>query len=522
MLDVELNLRNYRCFGDEPARIRIGDGFTALTGVNNSGKSSLLRALYEIRQLFGVLQYNEEQIAKDATVKKFYGGDPLGFWQPNLISGERLFRAGADKPAFIELTVYDSVDGPFLSREAEQLVVQITYDRGGVSTIALRTEKGVKFDGALATDGLNLKPLVSAMAELSQTMYIGPFRNAIHVGGQGNYYDITTGQEFVKTFAQFKSGPDPASNEAVAELIDELRRIFGFERLDINPTPEKDALQLTVDGRSYRLAEQGAGLAHFIVVLVNVFVRKPSLLLIDEPELNLHASLQLDFLTTLSRYTKHGVVFATHSLGLARTAADRIYTVTKPSGGTSHVRAYDADRELVTLLGQLSFDRRPELGFSKVLLVEGTTEVRAIMQLLRLYGKEHDVVLLPLHGDALIQPKAEHELMELLRIGGDVHYLIDSERAAPNKPLSSNRQGFVDLCKRLNISGHVLARRALENYFTDDAVRRVFGESVTALKAYEKKGSRQGWPKTQNWRIATEMRREDLDATDLGVFLESL
>ena len=52
MIDVELRLRNYRCFGDEPVRIRIKDGFTALVGTNNSGKSSLRRILYELRQLF--------------------------------------------------------------------------------------------------------------------------------------------------------------------------------------------------------------------------------------------------------------------------------------------------------------------------------------------------------------------------------------------------------------------------------------------------------------------------------------
>ncbi len=140
-------------------------------------------------------------------------------------------------------------------------------------------------------------------------------------------------------------------------MLQELKRIFGFQDLDINAAEEYKVLQLMVDGRSYRLAEQGAGLAHFIVVLSNVLISRPSLLLIDEPELNLHAALQLDFLQTLARYTEFGVVFATHSLGLARTAADRIYSVAKPMGGTSTVHPYDEDRELVTLLGQLSFER---------------------------------------------------------------------------------------------------------------------------------------------------------------------
>ena len=42
---IELTLKNYRCFPDiSPARIVIEDGkWTAFVGVNNSGKSSLLR-----------------------------------------------------------------------------------------------------------------------------------------------------------------------------------------------------------------------------------------------------------------------------------------------------------------------------------------------------------------------------------------------------------------------------------------------------------------------------------------------
>jgi hypothetical protein len=169
-------------------------------------------------------------------------------------------------------------------------------------------------------------------------------------------------------------------------------------------------------------------------------------------------------------------------------------------------------------LGQLSFDRRPDLGFSKVLLVEGKSELRTLAQFLRFYSKEHEILLLPLHGDEMIRGDVQNELSELLRIGGDVHYLIDSERSTAGESLMKNRQDFVDLCAELGIDGHVLERRALENYLTDAAVKRAFGNSVSALDPYEKKG----WPKVNNWRIALEMSKADLDATDLGQFLGRL
>lgn len=520
MLDIEVSIRNYRCFGDEPARIRIADGFTALVGTNNSGKSSLLRLPFELRSLFsglGILPNPEwEQLRRGATLS--------GVWSPVVGPGERYLRTGANRHMDLELVVRDGPKGAF-TIDDQQVVFGLTHDQQGETSTRLMTESGVVIAGpgqSSSASSDQFEAFTDAMQELAGAMYVGPFRNAINVGANEQYYDIQTGDAFIRTFAEHKSGPNPLFNEAIYEMLQELRRIFGFESLDINATADYKVLQLTVDGRSYRLAEQGAGLAHFIVVLVNVLVRRPSLLLVDEPELNLHAALQLDFLQTLARYTRYGVVFATHSLGLARTAADRIYSLAKPVGGTSTMRPYEADRELVTLLGQLSFDRRPDLGFSKALLVEGKTELRALMQFLRLYGKEHEVLMLPLHGDDMIRGDVGQELSELLRIGGNVKYLIDSERTTEDGMLRPNRQGFVNLCAKLGIDGLVLERRALENYFTEAAVKRAFGDASIALAPFEKKGTGQNWPKSNNWRAAAEMTKADLEGTDLGRFLEKL
>jgi ABC-type cobalamin/Fe3+-siderophores transport system ATPase subunit len=355
------------------------------------------------------------------------------------------------------------------------------------------------------------------MQELTNTLYVGPFRNAIG-SAQSSYYDIQTGSAFIQTFNTYKAGDNADQNEAVFQLLQEIRRIFGFDALDLNAGANGQSLQMTLDGRSYRLSEQGAGLSHFIVVLVNVLVRRPTFLLIDEPELNLHSALQLDFLSTLAGYTTRGVMFATHSLGLARTGADHIYALIRPNGGWSQVSKYEESRDLVTLLGQLSFERRPDLGFDRVLMVEGKSDLRAVSRLLRLYDKEHEVLLLPLHGGEFIRGDVEQELIDMKRLGGNPKYLIDSEREYEGAALGANRQAFVDLCTGLDITGHVLARRALENYFTEDTVKRVFRGSLHALGPYEKRG----WPKRENWRIADVMRRDDIDGTDLGEFLSTV
>lgn len=45
---------------------------------------------------------------------------------------------------------------------------------------------------------------------------------------------------------------------------------------------------------------------------------------------------------------------------------------------------------------------------------------------------------------------------------------------------------------------------------------------IPPLGAFELIKNRPHWPKTDNWRIAQEMKMEDLAKTDLGGFFDSL
>lgn len=360
---------------------------------------------------------------------------------------------------------------------------------------------------------------------LSRTLYIGPFRNAINIGTNQSYYDIQVGQAMIQTWRHWKTGGDKRTNEAAFRLTDDIRRIFSFDDLEINPSPDDTTLQVFVNGRSYRLGELGAGLSQFFLVLANVAVHRPSFILIDEPELNLHPSLQVDFLTSLASYASNGVLFATHSIGLARAVGNRVYSVHRRTAGSSEVMPYEQTPRLAAFLGELSFSSYEELGFDRILLVEGPTEVQTIQQFLRLYSLDHKVVLLPLGGASLINGSvmAEQQLEEIKRISPNIAAVIDSERPNSGARAAKNVLEFERLCKKADIPCHILERRAIENYFTTRAVIQVKGEAYRALGPYEKLGDvAPHWTKSSNWQIARAMTRDDLDETDLGVFLAGL
>jgi hypothetical protein len=108
-------------------------------------------------------------------------------------------------------------------------------------------------------------------------------------------------------------------------------------------------------------------------------------------------------------------------------------------------------------------------------------------------------------------------------LSDDISLLMDSERTAHDAPLEPMRAGFVAICKKVGLHHHVLERRAIENYFSDEAVKKAFGTHYRALHPYEKlKDISPAWGKSENWRIAREMTIPEVEGTDLGQFLATL
>jgi hypothetical protein len=528
-VDVEISISNYRCFGDAPVRFRLKDGLHSFVGINNSGKSCLLRLFYELRNLFS--QFANANDVKNALNNVQQYGQTPQVKDPSEILHDRNNRDlvigfgmdgtpkdGVPTPRRFEVVIPRGT--PSLWRARINLhagPIQGGLELVGADILTRQTPNGHRVNVCSIAPILELGPI------LSQVLYLGPFRNTVNIGGSGDYYDIQIGQPFITQWRTLKTGYNKRQSEAIYRLMDDIKRIFAFENLDINAADDGQNLQLMIDGRSYKQSEIGSGLIQFVLALANASIKNSSFILIDEPELNLHPSLQVDFLTTLASYAKNGVLFATHNLGLARAVSEKVYSV-RSVDGKREVRDFAGTPGLAEFLGELGFNAYQDLGFNTVLLVEGPTEVTCIQQLLRIFGKEHKVVLLPLSGSSLINPHSEAQLAEIARLSSRVYALIDSERENAAATLSADRQGFAETCTRLDISCKVLDRRATENYLPERAIRAFKrSDKYRALREYEKLADADPcWAKDENWRIARLMAKEDLVATDLGAFIESL
>lgn len=525
---VELTIKNYRCFTDAlPARLTIGRGFTALVGANNSGKSSVLRFFIEHQPLWNALR-------NPATFGQMVDGSrPIPTDVMWVEDQTEIFCDENERPLVLELKWARggnsaSLDSRVLSRCA------FTRDRSGVwrataSAISATGEevRCVGDAGGALTDTsprqrVDVSPLRQFVEMVHDAMYIPPFRNAV-TESTGPYYALSIGSAFVGTWQAWLTGGSKVHNRTLLRVEEDIARIFGYSKLSITATADQKSLHLAVDGKPYKLREQGAGLSQFIVVMGNVATRRPSILLIDEPELNLHPSLQVDFLTTLASYTTDGtLLYATHNVGLARTVGERVYSFRRSPEGVIVSPFENLSGRYAEFAGEMAFSAYREMGFSTILLVEGPSEVKAVQQILRMLRRDHQVVMIQLGGSSMIRSGVQQELNELRRLSDHVVALIDSERLKAGDALDSSRQSFVEECAEVGIKVHATERRSFENYFTDSAVRTIFGNSYRAPNGFEAlEDLPNGWRKADNWRVVGAMTWDEWKNTDVGQFLES-
>lgn len=534
----KLTLRNYRCFDwDNPAVLEFGNGFTAFVGPNNSGKSAALRSIYELRNMFPAAFHcflpntgfrNSSQPLGTSDIAEIANdSDPTRF-QFSIEISDSTRPAHKDQLLAVEMLLQYEVQSQMLTAKRVKTVDtngnfrQLEEAEIKTANSSDQVGRWVNYPDISVVD---YSSLFAFALDLQQSKYFPAFRNAINEGA-GNYYDIPIGTALVGTWDMWKAGNSRLQKLAISRVESEIASLLGFSTLQINADQSGKTLDVIIDGRPQKLHEVGAGVAQLIIVLATALVYKPPYILIDEPELSLHPSLQINFLATLGSYAQKGLLYSTHSISLARSTAQRIYAVKKIRNGASQMHPFaDNTVNFGGWLGELSYSSRIELGCEGILLVEGSTEILCFQEFLRKLGKDHKYVLIQLGGSSLIRGGVTPHLSELSRIidPSKIRVFIDSEKDSADAPLATDRVAFVADCKSIGINVHVSERKATENYFEHNGIRKALGAEYKPLEIFEKlKSSQKPWSKSDNWRIARETEFEDIRGTDLGQFLASL
>lgn len=518
---IRVNLQHYRCFHEnKPSVLTLPvDKIVALTGINNAGKSTALRFFYELKNsLRGLTSSDSSTWISSGS----YEASNSWSFSWNQVYGvndtlELFPNRSATRPIRYEL-----------ESTVAKATVEINYTHAGQTQRSQFTQKNMLARRSSARDSEKLNVVVrdELVSPLEKTLYIGPFRNIVNdPAGGGNYYDLWNGSSFVNQWSEYKAGIDTLAAEQSMKIETVLCDLLGYDSLQIDASSDRKTLLVTVNKRRFNLSELGAGIAQLIICLINVAVKSPSWVLIDEPELHLHPAMQARFVEALALFASHGVVFSTHSIGLARTVADEIYVVTQPSPNASVITPIENVKSFAELLGELSFSQYEAVGFNRILLCEGVTEVRFFHQLLAKFGAQNKVLVVPLGGNAMIDPARQQELAEFNRFGVEVFVVIDSESEAAER-LSPKRTSFIEVCNQLFGDGHAMQTqlRATENYLPEHAIQAATrSNKYRALQPYEDFNTlNPRWSKNENWKIAEATSKADWEETDIGQMLSRL
>jgi ABC-type cobalamin/Fe3+-siderophores transport system ATPase subunit len=508
---IDVTLTHYRCFHDTaPVAFSLEPGKTiALVGMNNAGKSALMRFFYEFKN----------SLANSMQGGWTMPGGSTNLYQSNPRDSGVLHRYGIKDV----LDLYPNRDASkpirfsigFLNSTYESQVTWIV-ERGSHELVTYCNEIEVQ---RLAFNDV--------LIQLQNTIYFGAHRNLVNQeAGGGAYFDLSVGNAFTNEWDRLKNGVDAGHALAALKAERLIAELLGWPSLSINASADKSQILLVIDGQKRSaVSELGAGISELVLCIVTAAIKKPSWILIDEPESHLHPALQVKFVEALSSLASHGVMFTTHSIGLARTCADSILVVEQDKAGRSTLRPFESVTNFSQLMGELSFSQFHELGFNKLLLCEGVTEVKTLRQILRHWKLDASVMLVPLGGTSLIDPKRQDELSEFKRFGVEVFVIVDSERDSAETS-KADRNKFIAQCETLFGSSHSMQTkyRATENYFTSEAINKAMrSDKYTPLEPFQNsKDSALFWGKNQNWRVAAEMTKEDWQKTDLGSFLERI
>lgn len=506
-------LKTYRSYFQQPTTklYFFAGGITALVGANNSGKSSLIRAIYELQNYFGYVGNGSWQ--SDNQITFITQKQPIG-------------------QAFVGVSEPLDVVPQVLIEKNKLIEFEITTKRWTLlyilsgDNLEYHQQKITLIDTALVNLAAATEEAISIGRLLQSSQFLGPYRNISNLSttGGATHYGLPIGDAFIQQWNSLKNGTSGAARRAVIKTQQDIAQLLGYQSLEINASTDNRTLLLVFDGiQTITLSDVGAGIAQLIFSMVSVANRKPQIILIDEPELHLHPTMQARFVEALHRHAGFSTIFATHSVGLARQVANNIFLVSQDkNSGKSSITPFELAKNNAQLLGELSYSQFSAIGGKFLLLVEGTTEVKTFRVLLRKLNIETDVMIIPLGGSALIGANRECELMEFQRTGAEIFVIVDSERTAESEPLSDERENFRITCQKLFGGNRVLLtkRRATENYMSDTAIKAVKSEKYRALSEYEKlEDVVPAWAKSENWKIADEMSFDEIRNTDLGQFL---
>lgn len=339
----EINLSLFKGF--KKTNIQFTPELNLLVGTNNSGKSSILQAIYLafdfLRLTGGISEYDKKRAIKDAKLRgSTVRNITLPFHDESYISEGLKRRANRETSTKIEVTINNKITFmETLTFPGGNLLVftSDTHQRAGSETFRKKINRLVKqeknfplyipsFAGVASKEEIKKSEVIKYYISSGKASEV--LRNQLENISQKK-------REFLNKYLKNGFGAEIINNDTKEIYLSSLYKEEGYNNLDIS--------------------SGGSGFQQILQILVYIVSSDADIILIDEPDAHLHCKLQHILYDIFLALVKDGkqIIIATHSQVFIKKAIsnnDNLILVSKKRESQKNFLEYEQGfRKLYTM-----------------------------------------------------------------------------------------------------------------------------------------------------------------------------
>lgn len=477
----------YRSIGEEPIVIDLRKRITLVIGANNSGKSNVLAGVGMLKakkgQLEGLPQTDihlrddryAPRVVADLLVEsndEFYGKVP-----GDIIRFVREFSPGQSQ----------WIESPLRNLEINEFNRHFSRHSGKRFTTI--------------PDQQTWEKAVSEVSEIIYSQALPMLRTVVFIPQHRQIASATTysinGAGIIELLAAWQHPPigNDKDEEKFFKVQDLLQTLLHLPEVRLEVDHDKKGIIVRRDDLRLPLQSYGTGIHQLIIMAVAVLSNDNSIVAIEEPEVNLHPTLQREFLRFLLNSTNNSYLISTHSHALIEPNDQVDVLHVSLVGQTTVPRLVQTPTETLALLRDLGTRASDLLQANAVIWVEGPSDRIYLNRWLSLIapnlieGIHYSIMFyggrllyhLSLDRETGIQLE---DLVRLLRINQHSAIVIDSDRRKKHSRLNETKQRLTREAQNHGVYCWITDGREIENYLNSEAISKAYsklvGHNVTA------------------------------------------
>lgn len=358
--------------GFKETHVNFVPGLNLLVGKNNSGKSSLLQAIYLafdfLRLTEGISEYDKKRAIKEAKLRgSAIRNITLPFHEDTYISEGLKRRSRREESTNIKVGI---------AEENLDFMETVTFPGGNLLVISSN------YEGRAGSEAYR-KQITKLVKQSNKfPLFIPNFagvssREEIKMAQVVKFY-IASGRSNEVLRNQLKEVP----RQKLKKLNDYLKADFGVEIVSSNTKEIYLSYFYKESGKDYGnfdISSAGSGFQQVLQILVYIVTSDSDLILIDEPDAHLHYELQNMLYDILLEQVKDGkqIIVATHSQIFIKRALEQdnhLIITSKELRDLRSIDEYDDALKVLYEQGLVDEDKLAGGGTSKIISLEDSED----------------------------------------------------------------------------------------------------------------------------------------------------